>query len=79
VILRLGNVLDTGFEQIFLMLNPFNMDTGNVLDTYVFYKGIQQSDYSFATAIGLFKGTVGLILVVTANDLTKRFGGQGIY
>lgn len=79
LILRLGSVLDSGFEQIFLMLNPFNMDTGNVLDTYVFYKGIQQSDYSFATAVGLFKGTVGLVLVVFANFLAKRFGEEGVY
>lgn len=79
LILRLGSVLDSGFEQIFLMLNPFNMETGNVLDTYVFYKGIQQSDYSFATAVGLFKGTVGLLLVAFANFLAKRFGEEGVY
>jgi len=79
LILRLGNVLDSGFEQIFLMLNPFNMETGNVLDTYVFYKGIQQSDYSFATAVGLFKGFVGLVLVLSANNLAKRFGEEGVF
>ena len=43
LILRLGNVMDSGFEQIFLMLNPFNMESGNVLDTYVYFKGIQQA------------------------------------
>ncbi|KZZ86057.1 ABC transporter permease [Bacillus sp. SJS] len=79
LILRLGNVLDSGFEQIFLMLNPFNMDVGNVLDTFVYFKGIQQADYGFATAVGLFKGVVGLILVVTANRLAKRFGQEGLY
>jgi putative aldouronate transport system permease protein len=78
-ILRLGNVLDTGFEQIFLMLNPFNMESGNVLDTYVYYKGIQQGDVSFATAVGMFKGLVGLVLVVIANRVAKRFGEDGLY
>ncbi|MCD7032968.1 ABC transporter permease subunit [Metabacillus sp. GX 13764] len=78
-ILRLGNVLDTGFEQIFLMLNPFNMPIGNVLDTFVYFKGIQQADYGFATAVGLFKGAVGLVLVVIANKLAKRFGEDGLY
>ncbi|WP_409344961.1 ABC transporter permease [Paenibacillus sp. MBLB4367] len=78
-ILRLGNVLDTGFEQIFLMLNPFNMESGNVLDTYVYYKGIQQGDVSFATAVGMFKGLVGLVLVVLANRAAKRFGEDGLY
>ncbi|GGE26315.1 protein lplB [Marinithermofilum abyssi] len=79
LILRLGTVMDTGFEQIFLMLNPFTMEVGNVLDTYVYYKGIQQGDVSFATAVGLFKGAVGLVLVVIANRTAKRFGQGGIY
>lgn len=79
LILRLGNVMDTGFEQIFLMLNPFTMDEGNVLDTYVYFKGIQQGDISFATAVGMFKGLVGLILVVIANRLARKFGEGGIY
>lgn len=79
LILRLGTVMDSGFEQIFLMLNPFNKDSGNVLDTYVYFKGIQQANYSFATAVGLFKGIVGLILVVVANRLAKRFGEEGLY
>lgn len=78
-ILRLGSVLDTGFEQIFLMLNPFTMDVGNVLDTFVYFKGIQQGDYSFAAAVGVLKGVVGLVLVFTANRLAKRFGDQGLY
>ncbi|WP_062106849.1 ABC transporter permease [Bacillus niameyensis] len=79
LILRLGNVMESGFEQIFLMLNPFNMDSGNVLDTFVYFKGIQQANYSFATAVGLFKGLVGLILVVAANRLAKKFGEEGLY
>ena len=79
LILRLGNVMDSGFEQIFLMLNPFNMESGNVLDTYVYFKGIQQANFSFATAVGLFKGIVGLTLVVLANRLAKRFGEEGLY
>jgi putative aldouronate transport system permease protein len=79
LILRLGDVMDSGFQQIFLMLNPFNMEVGNVLDTFVYYKGIQQADYSFASAVGLFKGVVGLILVVGANRIAKRFGEEGVY
>ncbi|WP_374706605.1 ABC transporter permease [Paenibacillus sp. J2TS4] len=79
LILRLGTVLDNGFEQVFLMLNPYVMDIGNVLDTYVYYKGILQSDFSFATAVGLFKSVVGLLLVITANRLAKKFGEEGIY
>ncbi|WP_242697997.1 ABC transporter permease [Bacillus sp. SD088] len=79
LILRLGSVLDVGFEQIYLMLTPFTMEVGNVLDTFVYYKGIQNSDFSFATAVGLFKSVVGFILIVGANRLAKRFGEEGVY
>ncbi|CAG7652499.1 ABC transporter permease [Paenibacillus allorhizosphaerae] len=79
LILRLGHVLDSGFEHIFLMQNSFNKEISNVLDTYVYYKGIEQSNYSFATAVGLFKGIVGLVLVAGANKLAKRFGEEGVY
>ncbi|SMF83068.1 carbohydrate ABC transporter membrane protein 1, CUT1 family (TC 3.A.1.1.-) [Paenibacillus uliginis N3/975] len=79
LIIRLGDVLEVGFEQVFLQLNAFNMQIGNTLDTYVYYKGIQQSDYSFSTAVGVFKGLVGLVLVMCANKLSKRFGEQGVY
>jgi putative aldouronate transport system permease protein len=79
LIIRLGNVMEVGFEQVFLQLNAFNMDIGNVLDTFVYYKGIEQSDYSFSTAVGVFKGVVGLVLVVGANMLARRFGNQSLY
>lgn len=79
LILRLGSVLDVGFEQIYLMLTPFTMEVGNILDTFVYFKGIQDSDFSFATAVGLFKSVIGFILIVGANWLSKRFGGDGIY
>jgi putative aldouronate transport system permease protein len=79
LILRLGHVMDVGFEQVFLMLNPFVKEVGEVLDTYVYDKGILQADVSFATAVGLFKGVIGLVLVVLANRLAKRFGEQGLY
>lgn len=79
LILRLGSVLDNGFEQIFLMLNTFTMHVGNVLDTYVYFKGIQDGDYSFATAVGVLKGVIGLILIVGANKLAKRYGDEGLF
>lgn len=79
LILRLGSVLDVGFEQIFLMLNPFNRQTGEVLDTYVYYKGIEQANFSFATAVGLFKSIVGLALVLVFNRLAKQAGEEGVF
>lgn len=79
LILRLGNFLDTGFEQIYLMLNAMNRSVGEVFDTYVYTSGILGGQFSYSTAVGLFKSVVGLTLVVFANTLAKRVGEEGIY
>ncbi len=79
LILRLGNFIDLGFEQIFLMLNAMNREVGEVFDTYVYQVGMQQGQFSYSAAVGLFKSAVGLILVVMANWLAKRLGEEGVY
>ncbi|WP_132307172.1 MULTISPECIES: ABC transporter permease subunit [unclassified Paenibacillus] len=79
LILRMGDVLDNGFEQIFLMLNPLNRESAEVFDTYVYMMGITQGAFSYSTAVGLFKAVVGVTLVLGANWLAKRFGQSGIY
>lgn len=79
LILRLGSFLDTGFEQIFLMLNAMNRDVGEVIDTYVYTSGITQGQFSYSTAIGLFKSVIGLILVSGANYTAKKFQQEGLY
>ncbi|MGW4795470.1 ABC transporter permease, partial [Nonomuraea sp. NPDC004297] len=71
-ILASGNLLDTGFEQIWLMTTSLNRDVANVFDTYVFYAGIQNASYSYSTAVGLFKGVAGVILIFGSNWLAKR-------
>jgi len=79
LILRLGNVLENGFEQIYLLLNPLNRSVAEVFDTYVYFMGITQGAFSYSTAVGLFKSVVGVIFVVGANYLAKRFGQSGLY
>lgn len=79
LILRLGNFLDSGFEHIFLMLTPTNREVGEVFDTYVYVKGLTQSQFSYSAAVGLFKSAVGLVLVLGSNWLAKRFGQEGVY
>lgn len=79
LILRLGSFLDTGFEQIFLMLNSLNREVGEVFDTYVYTVAIQQGDYSYSTAVGLFKSLVGAILVIAANYGARKAGEDGIF
>lgn len=78
-ILKLGHIMDVGFEQVFLMMNGAVSNVADVFETYVFRLGIQQGQFSFSTAVGLFKSVVGLILVIAANKLAKRFGEEGVY
>ncbi|WP_226529933.1 ABC transporter permease [Metabacillus niabensis] len=79
LILRLGDIMEVGFEQVFLMYNGAVAEVAEVFDTYVYRVGIQQGQFSYSTAIGLFKSLVGLILVVGANRMAKKFGEEGIY
>lgn len=78
-ILMTGNLLDTGFEQIFLMTNSLNRDVAEVFDTYVYYIGITQGAYSYSTAVGLFKAVVGIILIFGSNWIARRLGQTGLF
>lgn len=79
LLLNIGNFLDLGFEQIYMLLNPLVRDTGEVFDTYVYRVGLLGGQYSLTTAIGLFKSIVGLILLVGSNKLSKKLTGNSIY
>lgn len=79
LILRIGQIMDVGFEQVFLMMNGAVSEVADVFDTYVFRLGVRQGQFSFSTAVGLFKSVVGLILVIGANRLAKRYGEEGVY
>ncbi|MDQ0916974.1 putative aldouronate transport system permease protein [Paenibacillus sp. V4I5] len=79
LILRMGDVLENGFEQIYLMTNALNREVADVFDTYVYLMGITQGAFSYSTAVGLFKSLVGVFLVFTSNYLARRFGQSGIY
>jgi putative aldouronate transport system permease protein len=79
LILRLGAALSVGFEQYYLQRGAVGPQAAEVLDTFVFFRGIQGGDWGFATAVGLVRGVVGTALIVVANTLAKRFGDEGIY
>jgi putative aldouronate transport system permease protein len=79
LILRIGSFMDSGFEQIFLMLSANTRDVGEVFDTYVYTTGLANGQFSYSTTVGLFKSVVSLLLVVAANQLAKRFGEEGVY
>ncbi len=77
--LSIGNLLSAGFEQVFVFYNPSVYGVGDIIDTWVYRQGIQGFQFSVAAAVGLFKGVVGLILIVTANWASKRYTGSGIW
>ncbi|MFC6016728.1 ABC transporter permease [Plantactinospora solaniradicis] len=79
LILRLGDALTVGFEQIVLQQQAVGADASEVLDTYVYNNGILAGDWGVSAAVGLVKGVVGLLLVLGANKLAHRFGEQGVY
>lgn len=79
LILKVGSVLDTSFEHIYLLLNSMNKNVAEILDTYVYTAGLKQGQFSFSTAVGLFKSVIGLLLVLFSNWLAKKFGEDGIY
>ena len=79
LILRMGSVLNTGFEQIYLMSNSVNRPVSQVFDTYVYEIGITRGSFSFATAVNLFKSIIGIILVFSTNYIAKRAGEATIF
>lgn len=78
-ILRFGHMMDLGFEHIFLLQNPMNQEVSEVFETFIYKKGLIEGDYSYSTAVGLFKSVVGLVLVWGVNRLAKRFGQEGVF
>jgi putative aldouronate transport system permease protein len=79
LILRLGHMADVGFEQVLLMMNPLVISVAEVFDTYAYTHGILKGQVSVGVTVGMFKGVVGLILVLTANYTVKKMGQEGIY
>ncbi|KOR90550.1 ABC transporter permease [Paenibacillus solani] len=79
LILRLGQVMEVGFEQVYLMMSSPVSHVADVFDTYVYRTGIQNGRFSYATVAGIFKSIVGLLLVVMANRLAKKIGEEGLY
>lgn len=78
-LLKIGNIMDVGFEQVYVFLTPLTLPVGDVLDTYSYRIGIISGQYSLTTAIGLFKSVIGFVLLVLANKLSKSTTGEGLY
>lgn len=77
--LSLGSILNAGFDQIFNLYNPLVYDKGDIIDTFVYRTAILNGQFSFGTAVGMFKSLVGLVLIVAAYRLAARYAGYRIF
>ncbi|WP_442950733.1 ABC transporter permease [Paenibacillus sp. AD87] len=79
LILNMGNFLAVGFEKILLLYNPLIYETSDVISTYLYRVGLQSSNFSYATAIGLFESFIGLILVFSVNAISRRLTQRSLW
>ncbi len=80
-ILQIGSIMSAGFDQVFNLYSPAVYSVGDILDTYTYRQGIEQANYSYATAAGLFQNAVGFVLVIISNFVTRRLsdGEEGLW
>lgn len=71
LILKMGSLLNVGFEKAYLMQNSLNLETADIISTYVYRVGLQQADYSYSTAVGLFTSIVNFVLLLLVNKISR--------
>jgi putative aldouronate transport system permease protein len=79
LILSVGGLMNVGFEKVFLMQNPLNLSSSEIIATYVYKIGILSSQFSFGTAVGLFNSVVNLILIVGVNQIARKIGETSLW
>ena len=78
-ILRMGGILNVGFEKIILLYNANTFQVADVISTFVYRRGIQEAAYSYATAVGLFNSVVNIVFLVSANTLSRKFTESSLF
>lgn len=79
VLLKLGTILDAGFNQMFMLYSQAVYSVADIIDTWVYRSGLLEFQFSLATAVGIFKGVIGLILVTVTNRITKKVSDSGLF
>lgn len=79
VIMRLGHVMDAGYETILLLQNNANLETSDVIGTYVYRRGLKGGEYSYGTAVGMFQSVIGFSLVIFSNYLSRRYSETSLW
>jgi putative aldouronate transport system permease protein len=79
LLLSVSGLLNSSFDQIYILQNPLNLSRSEVLDTFIYKIGIAQRRYSYTTAIGLFKSMVSMLLLCSSHMLAKKLTGRGLF
>ena len=79
LILRAGNLMNVGFEKVFLMQNDLNMSTSEIIATYVYKMGLRNSQYAVSTAVNLFNNLVNFVLLLLVNCVTRKLGETSLF
>lgn len=79
LIMRIGSLMQAGFEQIFVMYHPGVYGVADIIDTYVYRIGLQEGKFELASAVGLFKSVINFVLIIGANKFARMFGEEGVY
>ena len=79
LILRAGNLMNVGFEKVFLMQNDLNMQTSEVIATYVYKMGLKNNQYAVSTAVNLFNNVINFALLVLVNGVTRKLGDTSLW
>lgn len=79
LILSCNNIVNAGFDQIFMLYTALVYDVADIIDTYVYRIGIQKADYSFSTAANMFKSIIALVMILIVNTVAKKTGNEGIW
>lgn len=79
LVLQIGQLMNVGFEKVFLMQKNLNLQTSETIQTYVYKQGLQNSDYGYSTAVGLFNNVINFTLLTTVNAITRKIGGSSLW
>ena len=79
LIMQLGNTMSVGYEKIILMYEPSTYEVADVISTYVYRRGIEGGQFSFATAVGLFNSVINLVLLISVNALSRRLSEVSLW
>ena len=79
LVLQMGQLMNVGFEKVYLMQNNLNLQTAETIQTYVYKQGLLNADYGYSTAVGLFNNVVNFVLLFIVNLTTKKMGGASLW